>query len=111
MDFGFYYRPGTSTAIALPLAPCTGESPCCYDTIVSESRIASYIGIAKGEIPAKEYFGSWRTFPDTCDWSWQETKPVGVDRTYLGVDVVRGRLSRTRTTGSSRAGAAACSRR
>ena len=73
----FYYRPDVNR-IAFHVVPSTGESPCCYDTIVSESRIASYIGIVKGEIPAKEYFGSWRTFPDTCDWSWQETKPIGV---------------------------------
>ena len=66
------------------------QSPCCYDTIVSESRIASYIGIATGEIPSQEYFGAWRTFPDTCDWSWQETKPVGFHRTYYGVDVFEG---------------------
>jgi hypothetical protein len=78
MHFGFYYRPEVNR-IAFHYAPSDGESPCCYDTIVSESRIASYIGIASGEIPAKEYFGAWRTFPDTCDWSWQETKPLGVD--------------------------------
>ena len=89
MDFGFYYRPQVNR-IAFHVVPSTGESPCCYDTIVSESRIASYVGIVKGEIPAKEYFGSWRTFPDTCDWSWQETKPIGVTRTYLGVSVFEG---------------------
>ena len=89
MHFGFYYRPEVNR-IAFHVTPSTGESPCCYDTIVSESRIASYIGIATGEIPAKEYFGAWRTFPDTCDWSWQETQPVGVTRTYLGVDVFEG---------------------
>jgi hypothetical protein len=89
MDFGFYYRPAVNR-IAFHVAPDTGDSPCCYDTIVSESRIASYIGIAKGELPAKEYFGAWRTFPDTCDWSWQETKPIGVNRTYLGVNVFEG---------------------
>ena len=71
-------------------APDTGGEACCYDTIVSESRIASYIGIAKGEIPARHYFGTWRSFPDTCDWSWQETKPLGVTRRYLGVDVFEG---------------------
>ena len=32
----------------------------------------------------------WRTFPTTCDWSWQEMKPAGVTRTYLGVDVFEG---------------------
>jgi hypothetical protein len=87
MDFGFYYRPAVNR-IAGSYTPDTGAEWCCYDTIVSESRIASYIGIAKGEIPAKEYFGSWRTFPDT--WDWQEMKPTGVTRTYLGVDVFEG---------------------
>ena len=89
MDFGFYYRPEVNR-IAFHVAPDTGASPCCYDTIVSESRIASYIGIAKGELPAKEYFGAWRTFPDTCDWSWPETKPVGFTETHLGVSVFEG---------------------
>jgi hypothetical protein len=89
MDFGYYYRPDVNR-IAFYVAPDTGESPCCYDTVVSESRIASYIGIAKGELPPKEYYGTWRSFPDTCDWSWQETKPVGVTRTYFGVNVFEG---------------------
>ncbi len=89
MDFGFYYRPAVNR-IAFFYAPGDGASACCYDTIVSESRIASYIGIATGKLPSKEYFGAWRTFPDTCDWSWQETKPVGFTRTYLGVDVFEG---------------------
>jgi hypothetical protein len=89
MDFGFYYRPDVNR-IAFHVAPDTGASPCCYDTIVSESRIASYIGIAKGELPPKEYFGSWRTFPATCDWNWHETQPVGFNATYLGVRVYEG---------------------
>ena len=89
MDFGFYYRPDVNR-IAFYYAPDTGQSPCCYDTVVSESRIASYIGIAKGELPPKEYYGTWRSFPDTCDWSWQETRPVGVSRAYLGVNVFEG---------------------
>jgi hypothetical protein len=89
MEFGFYYRPA-ETRTATDHAPDTGESPCCYDTIVSESRISSYIGIATGKLPAKEYFGAWRTFPDTCDWSWQEAKPVGFHATYLGVNVFEG---------------------
>jgi hypothetical protein len=89
MHFGFYYRPDVNR-IAFHVVPSTGESPCCYDTIVSESRIASYIGIATGELPPKEYFGAWRTFPETCDWSWQETRPVGFHRTHLGVNVFEG---------------------
>ena len=89
MDFGFYYRPEVNR-ILFHYVPSTGEAVCCYDTIVSESRIASYIGIAKGELPQREYFGAWRSFPDSCDWSWQETRPVGFDRTYFGVDVFEG---------------------
>jgi hypothetical protein len=89
MHFGYYYRPDVNR-IAFHVAPSTGASPCCYDTIVSESRIASYIGIATGELPPREYYGAWRTFPETCDWSWQETRPVGFHRTYYGIDVFEG---------------------
>jgi hypothetical protein len=86
MDFGFYYRPEVNRVL-FHYVPDTGESVCCYDTLVSESRIVDYVGIAKGEIPPRAYFGRWRSFPDTCDWSWQETRPFGMWRTYLGVDV------------------------
>jgi hypothetical protein len=89
MDFGFYYRPEVNR-ILFHYAPDTGSAPCCYDTVVSESRIASYIGISKGELPKREYFGTWRTFPNTCDWSFQETKPVGSYRTYYSVRVFEG---------------------
>jgi hypothetical protein len=89
MDFGFYYRPDRNRML-FHYAPDTGEAVCCYDTVVSESRIADYVGIAKGEVPQKAYFGRWRSFPDTCDWSWQETKPLGVTKTYFGVNVFEG---------------------
>ena len=93
MDFGFYYRP-EANRILFHYAPGTEtepvSAPCCYDTIVSESRIASYIGIGKGEIPQKHYFGANRTFPNNCDWSWLETRPEGFTRTYYGVDVYEG---------------------
>ena len=89
MDFGFYYRPSVNR-ILFHYAPDTGEAPCCYDTIVSESRIASYIGIANGQLPQREYFGAWRTFPDSCDWSWQEARPTGFTRTYFGETVFEG---------------------
>ncbi len=89
MDFGFYYQEGRNL-IAFHYTPSTGQFTCCYDTIVSESRIASYIGIGKGEIPARHYFGAFRTFPETCDWSWHETQPVGFRATHLGVTVFEG---------------------
>ncbi len=61
-----------------------------YDTTVSETRITSYLGIITGQIPARQYFAMWRTFPSSCDWSWQESQPAGVTRTYLGTDVYEG---------------------
>ena len=53
-----------------------------YGAFNTEPRIASYIGMAMGDIPARHYFGGWRTFPDTCDWGWPETKPIGDWVTY-----------------------------
>ena len=64
-----------------------------YDTTVSETRITSYLGIMTGQVPAKHYFAMWRTFPESCDWSWQESQPVGRTRTYLGLDVYEGAYS------------------
>jgi hypothetical protein len=89
MKFSCYYQADVNR-ILFGYVPSTGEARCCYDTIVSESRIASYIGMAKGELPPRHYFGAWRSFPNTCDWSWQETKPVGFQRTYYGVMVFEG---------------------
>jgi hypothetical protein len=91
MDFGFYYRPDVNRML-FHYEPRTGNAPCCYDTIVSESRIAAYIGIAKGEVPERVHFGQWRSFGESCDWAWTETKPVGFTRTYYGTSVYDGSL-------------------
>jgi hypothetical protein len=89
MDFGFYYRPDRNQ-ILFSYAPSTGVANCCYNTIVSESRIASYLGIGDGSIPRRHYFGAWRSFPDTCEYAWQQMKPVGQWRSYLGERVWEG---------------------
>ena len=89
MNFSLYYRPAVNRILFF-YAPSTGEAPCCYDTIVSESRIASYIGIANGQLPQREYFGAWRAFPATCAYSFQETKPSGPTNTYFGQTVFDG---------------------
>jgi Putative glucoamylase/Protein of unknown function (DUF3131) len=62
-----------------------------YDTTVSETRIASYIAIARGQVPPRHYFGTYRTFPTTFDW--QEQRPVGETRTYEGIPVFEGAYS------------------
>lgn len=61
-----------------------------YDITNSEPRIASYIGIVRGQIPAAHYFATNRTFPASCDWSWLEQRPVGETRTYEGIEVFEG---------------------
>lgn len=61
-----------------------------YDTAVSETRITTYLGIITGQVPATAYYATWRTFPDACDWSWPESRPTGVNRTYFGIDVFEG---------------------
>ena len=61
-----------------------------YDTTVSETRITTYLGFIRGQIPATCYYALWRTLPETCDWSWHEMQPVGVTRTYAGLSVYEG---------------------
>jgi hypothetical protein len=61
-----------------------------YDTAVSETRITTYLGLIRGQIPPQNYYALWRTFPASCDWSWQEMQPVGTLRTYFGIDVFEG---------------------
>ncbi|MEJ5866368.1 glucoamylase family protein [Pseudokineococcus sp. 5B2Z-1] len=61
-----------------------------YDTHVSEARVAGYLGLVRGQVPASWYYSTWRTFPDGCDWSWQQARPVGRTRTYEGVEVFEG---------------------
>ena len=113
MDFGFFYN-AEARGADFPAGLLRGgfwdeEPPGCsvvgnyrdrgpdvwytcnhYDILNTEPRIASYIGIALGQIPAKHYFGPHRTFPASCDWSWLEQRPVGFDATHLGVPVFEG---------------------
>jgi hypothetical protein len=111
MDFGFYYNEAENVGGQIRGGFWDEEPPGCfvldnyrgrgpdvyytchhYGAFNTEPRMASYLGIASGQIPAKHYFGTFRTFPPTCDWSWTETKPVGVWREYLGVPVFEGAL-------------------
>ncbi len=79
---GFYCDPDSGTSVFY-----TGHH---YGALNTEPRIASYIAIAKDGVPPEHYFAMWRTFPNTCDWNWQEMRPEGEWRTYLGVDVFEG---------------------
>ena len=82
------HRPAASPGNYLGNGPDVFYTPNHYDIHVTEPRIASYIGIAHGQIPPAAYFATMRTFPD--NWDWQEQKPVGEHRTYMGIDVFEG---------------------
>ena len=91
MNFGFYYRRRGRTASSSTTCPTPARRPCCYDTVVSESRIADYIGIGRGQMPQKAYYGRWRTFPDTCDYSLAgDQAGRRLRSSYFGVDVFEG---------------------
>lgn len=110
MDFGFYYDPDVGQLrggfwdeppaddAAVPgnyrdRGPDVWYTGHHYGTLNSESRIASYLGIAWGQIPPEHYFSLFRTLPDTCDWDWAEQRPVGQWEQHLGVDVFQGAYS------------------
>jgi len=109
MNFGMYFnkdaRPGTAGLLRggfwdaqpnvgftmgnyLGIGPDVFYTNNHYDILVSEPRIATYIGIAHGQIPPEAYYSTMRAFPD--DWDWQEMKPVGGHHTYMGIDVFEG---------------------
>ncbi len=112
MDFGFYYdknaRPGVGGELAggfyeekppgcSVLGNYRNRGPdvyyTCnhYDVLNSEPRIASYIGMALGQIPLTHYFTLFRTFPPDCSlYQWQQMQPVGYNHTYMGVNVYEG---------------------
>ena len=111
MDFGFYYRPDVNRIAVPRRAGHRRSSPCCYDTIVSESRIASYIGIAKGELPAEEYFGAVADVPRHLRLELAGDEAARRHPRPTSASTCSRAPTRTRTSASSRAGAAACSRR
>lgn len=107
MDFGFYHdpqvrqlrggfwdeQPADQAAVVdnyRDRGPDVWYTGHHYGTLNTEPRIASYLGIAWGQIPPEHYFSMFRTFPDTCDWSWPEQRPVGEWTQYLGVEVFEG---------------------
>ncbi|MGH3364743.1 MAG: glucoamylase family protein, partial [Nocardioidaceae bacterium] len=109
MDFGCYYNPDENQIRGGfwdedPDNPANPKGNYCgmpqevwytghhYGAFNTEPRMASYLGIADGQIPQKHYFGTYRTFPPSCDWSWTETKASGEWKSYLGVDVFEGTL-------------------
>jgi hypothetical protein len=59
-----------------------------YGLLVSEARITSFIAIAKGDVPADQWFRIYRTLP--ADWTWQNQKPRGRDMALMEVPFFEG---------------------
>lgn len=76
---------------SLSLSPVgEGYTNFAYGALNTEPRIASYLGLAKGQLPKSHYFKLYRTFPP--EWE-QEQMPTGSTRTYEGVNVYEGAYS------------------
>jgi hypothetical protein len=93
---GFWVDPPNGCSQLVALKPGTDpvyQTCHRYGAFNTEPRMASYLGIAAGQIPTKHYWGPVRTFyNDNCDYSWTETKPVGGWETYDGIPVFEGAL-------------------
>ncbi|MGB9378017.1 MAG: glucoamylase family protein [Mycobacteriales bacterium] len=59
-----------------------------YGTLNTEPRMASYLGIAAGDVPGDHYYRMFRTLP--ANYDWQEQIPEGTTATYDGVSVFEG---------------------
>ena len=62
-----------------------------YGMLNSEARIASYLGIARRQLPSEHYYRLYRTLPESL--GAQEQKPHGQIREYLGIKVYEGSYS------------------
>jgi hypothetical protein len=105
MNFGVFYDPEVGqlrggfwdVRPAEPSVPSTIKdhngkdhavffTPHHYGTLNSETRIASYIGIARGHLPDTHYFHLHRTFP--LRHTWQEMQPEAGSYRYRGMPLV-----------------------
>ena len=59
-----------------------------YGMLNSEARIASYFGIARGQLPPEHYYRMFRTLPENL--GPQQQSPRGTTRDYYGVRVFEG---------------------
>jgi hypothetical protein len=95
MDFGFFYEPydasdpvnhpGQLHGVYRPDDQLFGT---LHGLVNTEPRIASYIGIVRGQLPPEHYFRMGRTLRP-CQVP-QGQSPEGETRTYLGVEVFEG---------------------
>jgi uncharacterized protein DUF3131 len=106
MDFGFYYRPERNQ-ILFHYTPGSGDAPCCYDTIVSESRIATTSGSRRASCRRGTTTARSARSPTTA----ASRRSPSASRAPTSASRSSRARSRTRACASRRRGAGACSRR
>jgi hypothetical protein len=95
MDFRFFYdayEPGDPVRhpgqLRVGYRPDDHSYYGHYGMLNTEARIGSYLGIARGQLPAELYYRMFRTLPK--DLASQEQPPRGETRAYRGVKVFEG---------------------
>jgi len=63
-------------------------SPYHYGLLCTEPRVASYLAIAKGDVPETHWLRLYRTLPRS--WNWQKQIPLGKSRRYRKYGVFNG---------------------
>jgi cyclic beta-1,2-glucan synthetase len=61
MDFGFLFNPARQLLSIGYRAVDGSLDPNCYDLLASEARLASFVAIAKGDLPTRHWFRLGRT--------------------------------------------------
>ena len=94
MNFQFFYKPYNAADptkhpghLAGSYRPNQAAFGSNLGLLNTEPRIASYIGIAWGQLPPEHYYRMYRTLPRTLA---QTQVPEGLVRTYRGVKVFEG---------------------
>ncbi len=94
MDFAFFYEPFDAADPEKHPGQLRGgyhiddrsfTTP--YGLVNTEPRIASYVAIARGQVPPEHYYRIYRTLPER---SAQQARPIGERRVYLGVSLFEG---------------------
>lgn len=88
IDFSEFYDPSVGQ-LRLGFDEGLGNfSPYHYGLIATEARIASLVGIGKGDLPEEHWWRIYRTPPQ--DWTWQSQIPEGKEVEIGGVTVFEG---------------------
>lgn len=88
MDFSFFYDVNLGQLSLGYEVDKKAFAPYHYGFIVSEARMASFIGIGMGDLPQRHWFKIRRTPP--AEWNWPSQKPKGEYKEYMGEKVFEG---------------------